>query len=185
MEGDGRFFPGGASFAVHLLLDAACRVFASRTPRANPNTFGPTLIVRRAGGEAHFTSIVVPFHAEVGDPAQYLRFGNLPIPPAKRPLAFRQVRPCAAGWGFRGVRVMTDAGCDVILHTFDEPAPAAVRDPEIRFEGRFCCLRFDNQGRLTAAKVAAGIRLEVAGKTLFVASDGHPKSYAMVERPSP
>ncbi len=177
MAGDGRFFPGGPGLAIHLLpADATWRVFTCRTPRSR--SFAPTLVVRSHGSAAYFSSVMVPFFAAPTDAEQYQRFGKLPVAPVTLPCAVQQVRLGAFGSDFRCVVVDTDAGRDVIMHTFDVQATALVDEPAILFEGKFCCLRFDGDQQLRSVQIFGGRRLVVAGKAVFEAPDGCPAAYA-------
>ncbi len=171
--GDSRFLSGGASLTAFLLPDGACCVFTCRTPRRHPATCEPTLLARRTGSEANFVAVLAP-HRTAGDEKVWGFFAGRSVNLVPHPCAVIRVQPVMAGSDCQGARIVTADGFDVVLHTFNDAARVVLDDPAIRFEGKFCCLRFHRDGRLRAFQVGAGRFLEWSGKLILRVTDGQP-----------
>jgi len=169
---DGTFLTGGPGLKAHVIAGPGTRVFACRTPRNAPKARaadGPTMIVRRTGGEANFATVLAPFRSPVQDKTNWAYHAMREPEEFTETGGVRDVRQVDLGGDVQCVEVRTADGKDLIVHTF-LPSAAAVHEPDgVRFEGKFCHLRFDKRGRLAAAEVVNALRLKVKGVTVHSA----------------
>jgi hypothetical protein len=177
---DGQFLTGGTGLKVYVLPEPQTRLFACKTPRRQGRSagYGPTLIVRRVSSETVFANVLAPFRQSIADTRTWGLYAQKAAGAPSDLSTVTCVHGLDLGGRAHGVEVASGAGTDLVMHTFQSSAQAIAREHDVAFGGKFCWLRFDWKGRLAAAEVARGLRLEVKGKVLYAGKDGQPGDWS-------